>query len=86
MHVKDWLQQRVYVCQDFILVTIRSLLLMWHSATAGLIHSRPEPLYFYFYFWFINSIWIVVPALVICYSAGHINQRVAHAGAAKKLQ
>ena len=38
--------------------------------TAGLKHSRPEPLYFWFYFVFMNAIWIVVPGLIILASAG----------------
>lgn len=49
-------------------------------------YARPEALYFWFYFIFVNSIWIVVPALVMWYSAGHINRRVAHASSLKKFQ
>lgn len=32
---------------------------------AGMIHSRPEWLYFWFYFVTVNSIWIVIPAIVM---------------------
>lgn len=49
-------------------------------------YARPEALYFWFYFIIVNSIWIVVPALVMGYSAGHINRHVAYASAPKKYQ
>ncbi|KAL3147959.1 hypothetical protein ABBQ38_014254 [Trebouxia sp. C0009 RCD-2024] len=52
----------------------------------GGVYARPEALYFWFYFIIVNSIWIVVPALVMGYSAGHINRRVAYASAQKKHQ
>ena len=54
--------------------------------SAGGVYARPEALYFWFYFIIINSIWIVVPALVMWYSAGHINRRVAHTSSLKKFQ
>ena len=40
---------------------------------AGLIHSRPEPLYFWFYFVGVNMIWIVVPLLLIIQAGWHIS-------------
>lgn len=40
------------------------------------IHHRPEPLYFWGYFVVLNGIWIVVPALVLSYSAYHSSAAV----------
>lgn len=56
------------------------------SLFAGGVYARPEALYFWFYFITMNSIWIVMPALVMWYSAGHISKRVAHASSLKKFQ
>ncbi|DBA71358.1 hypothetical protein WJX79_005541 [Trebouxia sp. C0005] len=52
----------------------------------GAVYSRPEPLYFWFYFNIVNAVWIIVPGLVMWYSASHINRRVAHADLPKKFQ
>ena len=54
------------------------------QCSAGAVYSRPEPLYFWFYFNIVNSVWIVVPALVMWYSASHINQHVAQTAVRKK--
>ena len=40
---------------------------------AGLKHSRPEWLYFWFYFVVVNSIWIVIPAIVMAKAAWQIS-------------
>ncbi len=53
---------------------------------AGAAYSRPEPLYFWFYFNIVNSVWIIVPGLVMWYSAYHINRRVSHANLQKKFE
>lgn len=43
----------------------------------GLIHSRPEWLYFWFYFVFVNAIWIAIPSCVIYNAATRISAAVA---------
>lgn len=43
---------------------------------AGLVHSRPEWLYFWFYFVFVNSIWVVIPAFVIIVAARKISAAI----------
>mmetsp|Transcript_2939 Transcript_2939/g.8605 ORF Transcript_2939/g.8605 Transcript_2939/m.8605 type:complete len:219 (-) Transcript_2939:2034-2690(-) len=43
----------------------------------GLIHSRPEFLYFWFYFVIVNAIWIVIPSYVILRAARSISSAVA---------
>ena len=40
-------------------------------------HSRPEPLYFWFYFVFVNSIWVVIPALVLWRAACQVTRAAA---------
>ena len=45
--------------------------------SAGLIHSRPEFLYFWFYFVFVNAIWILVPGIVIYRAARTIHVAIA---------
>jgi len=49
----------------------------WHAARAGLSSSRPEPLYFWFYFVFVNSIWVVIPALVLWRAACQVTRAAA---------
>ncbi len=44
--------------------------------TAGLVHSRPEWLYFWFYFVFVNSIWVVIPAIVMIVAARKISAAI----------
>ena len=51
---------------------------------AGCPHSRPEFLYLWFYFAFINSIWIVVPALCIAFSAVRISSVLSQHEAVKQ--
>ena len=40
-------------------------------------HSRPEALYFWFYFVFVNSIWVVIPALVLWRAASQVTRAAA---------
>lgn len=70
-----------YVCHSPAMLAVVKLVI---SAGGG--YARPEALYFWFYFIIVNSIWIIVPALVMWYSAGHINRRVAHTSSLKKFQ
>jgi cholestenol Delta-isomerase len=44
---------------------------------AGLVHSRPEFLYFWFYFVVVNSVWIAIPSIVIFRAARAIHKAVA---------
>ncbi len=46
-------------------------------ARAGLSSSRPEPLYFWFYFVCVNSIWVVIPALVLWRAACQVTRAAA---------
>jgi cholestenol delta-isomerase len=43
----------------------------------GLVHSRPEFLYFWFYFVVVNSVWIAIPSIVIFRAARAIHKAVA---------
>lgn len=43
---------------------------------AGLVHSRPEFLYFWFYFVIVNSVWIVIPTIMIVNAARAIHEAV----------
>ncbi len=43
---------------------------------AGLIHSRPEFLYFWFYFVIVNALWIVIPSYVILHTARTISSAI----------
>lgn len=45
-------------------------------AGSGLVHSRPEWLYFWFYFVIVNAVWIVVPLIVLLNAARHISAAV----------
>ncbi|KAK9846387.1 hypothetical protein WJX81_002735 [Elliptochloris bilobata] len=51
------------------------------SYLEGVPHSRPEPLYFWFYFVFVNSIWVVIPALVLWRAACQVTRGAAAAEA-----
>ncbi|KDD76356.1 emopamil binding protein [Helicosporidium sp. ATCC 50920] len=50
----------------------------------GLVHSRPEALYFWIYFIFVNAIWIVVPSLCIHYAFGKLHHALALVDKKKK--
>jgi cholestenol delta-isomerase len=39
---------------------------MW--AYAGDPYVRPEPLYYWFYYAIINSVWLVIPGLIVAHS------------------
>ncbi len=47
------------------------------SLAAGLVHSRPEFLYFWFYFVIVNAVWILIPSIVIVNAARAIHAAVA---------
>jgi len=49
------------------------------------VHSRPEWMYFWFYFVIVNSIWIVIPALVIVVCVRRISQAVEAAEGSSSL-
>lgn len=46
------------------------------SSGTGLVHSRPEFIYFWFYFVIVNGVWIVVPAIVLTKAAMRISAAV----------
>ncbi|CAL8461742.1 g1273 [Coccomyxa elongata] len=50
----------------------------------GLVHSRPEWLYFWFYFFFVNSIWVVIPAIVMIVAARKISAAITLADRTSK--
>lgn len=92
LHVQQSIVYKMICCQVMFHEAAACSLISSSAATMTLVsfagggYARPEALYFWFYFIFVNSIWIVVPALVMWYSAGHINRRVAHASSLKKFQ
>lgn len=43
----------------------------------GLVHSRPEFLYFWFYFVVVNAMWILIPSIVIINAAQKVHEAVA---------
>eukprot|EP00899_Mesostigma_viride_P022943 jgi/Mesvir1/3833/Mv19799-RA.1 len=55
----------------------------WTAYLEGLIHSRPEWLYFHFYFIIMNGIWIVVPLACVIHALKNINKLASEAKPAK---